>query len=247
MQFNFIIKSRNDYFLFVDYLKSVSKNETIEDKQRHINILNTSQNVIAIPMSNIRNIAKKIFKNGYEFYLNYSLKKNYKEEFYEDTLIQGLVIAQLKDFNKQKNYLNKWIFKIDNWATCDSVVSTMKHLKNNLLKPLEFEYFLSLCYRKEEFVSRFGIVTLMTYFLEEKYIDKILEMCKNLNSDYYYVKMALAWLLSFAFIKFKNKIYELLKIKVLDKFVQNKTICKCRDSFQVLKEDKELLIKYRKK
>lgn len=243
--FNYKITDDNDYQNFILFLKSVSKNETIENHKRHIAILNTKQEVIAIAMSKIRDIAKKIFKNGYQKFLEIGLAKSDKDEFYEETLIQGLVIASLKDLNEQKTYFEKWVIKIDNWSTCDSTVSTMKTLKNSENKEDYFDYYLSLCYSDKEFVSRFGIIVLMTCFLEEKYIDKILLMCEQVKNSAYYVQMAIAWLLSFAFMKFKEKTYNLFQKKTLAKFVQNKAICKCRDSFQVEKQDKENLINFR--
>ena len=243
--FDYKIENKEDYEGFLKDLQLLSKNETIEDHERHIAILNTKQKVIAISMANIRKFAKKIFKAGYEKFLEISLPNNFHDEFYEETLIQGLVIAEIKDLEKQKEYFKKWMHKIDNWSTCDTVVSTMKGLKNSKDKNKHFEFYHSLCFDKGEFVSRFGIIVLMTCFLEDAFIDKILEMCETVKSDDYYVNMALAWLLSFAFMKFKEKTYELLNKKTLSKFVQNKAICKCRDSFRVDKQDKENLIKFR--
>ena len=138
VDFDFKIKSKADYQNFIKFLKSVSKNETIEDHERHVKILNTKQEVIAISMANIRAVAKKIFKNGYEEFLKLSLENDYKSEFYEETLIQGLVIAEIKDLEIQKKYFEKWICKIDNWSTCDSVVSTMKGLKNSKEKSKQY-------------------------------------------------------------------------------------------------------------
>lgn len=245
MDFDFCIKTKTDYENFVKFLKSVSKNETIEDHERHVKILNTKQKVIAVAMALIRKTAHKIFKNGYEEFLKLSLKNDYKTEFYEETLIQGLVIAEIKNLDEQKQYFEKWICKIDNWSTCDTVVSTMKGLKKSNNKQSFFDYYLNLCFSENEFVSRFGIVALMACFLEDEFIDEILKMCVSVLSDAYYVNMALAWLLSFAFMKFKEKTYELFERRELSKFVQNKAISKCRDSFQVSKEDKENLINYR--
>ena len=85
----------------------------------------------------------------------------------------------------------------------------------------------------------------MTCFLEDEFIDQILGMCEKVKSDAYYVNMALAWLLSFAFMKFKEKTYQVFEKRNLSKFVQNKAISKCRDSFQVENQDKENLINYR--
>ena len=245
MDFDFSIKTQADYNQFVQFLKSVSKNETIEDHERHVKILNTNQKVIAIAMALIRKTAHKIFKNGYEEFLKLSLENDFQNEFYEETLIQGLVIAEIQDFEIQKKYLDLWVHKIDNWSTCDSVVSTMKNLKIMNDKKIAFDYFYDLCFSKSEFVSRFGIVVLMTYFLDDDFIDEVLKMCEQVKSDAYYVGMAIAWLLSFAFMKFKEKTYKLFESKTLSKFVQNKAISKCRDSFQILKADKENLINYR--
>lgn len=245
MNFDFKIETKNDYNKFIEELLKLSKNESIEDHERHVKILNTKQKVIAISMSAIRKIAHKIFKSGYEKFLEISLERDYNHEWYEETLVQGLVIAEIKDLEVQKQYFDRWVHKIDNWATCDSTVSTMKGLKDFKDKSKYFDYYLSLCFSQKEFVSRFGIIVLMNYSLEEEYIDEVLEMCEQVKNDAYYVKMALAWLLSFAFMKFKNKTYGLFEKRVLSKFVQNKAICKCRDSYQIEKIDKEKLINFR--
>ena len=81
----------------------------------------------------------------------------------------------------------------------------------------------------------------MNCFLDEKYLDKILKMCEKIKNDAYYVKMAVAWLLSYCFIKFRDKTLKYFKNNSLDKFMHNKAISKCRDSFQVSSEDKEML------
>ena len=242
---NFNIKTKSDYLELVKYLKTICKQESIEDKNRHTAILNTRQNVLGIAMANIRKIARAICKQNYEEFLQVCLNASYKQEYYEETLIQGLVIAEIKDLEIQKKYLKIWIKKIDNWSTCDSVVSTMKGLKKSTDKKDYFEFYYNLCFSDKEFESRFGIIVLMTCYLEEDYIDKILQMCEKVTLDKYYVKMAIAWCLSFAFMKFKNKTYELFEKRVLDKFTQNKAISKCRDSFQVEKLDKENLINFR--
>ena len=245
MEFDFKIDSNHDYELFLNNLKSFSKNESIEDHKRHVAILNTKQNVIAISMSAIRRIAHKIFKAGYKNFLSLSLNQDYKNEFYEETLVQGLVIAEIKDLDEQTEYIENWVTKIDNWSTCDSTVSTMKTLKNSNEKDKYFDFYYKICFDDREFVSRFGIIVLMTCFLEDKYIDQILKMCEEVKNDAYYVKMGLAWLLSYAFMKFKDKTYKLFEKKTISKFVQNKAICKCRDSFQVNFKDKENLKNFR--
>ena len=245
MGFDGIVYDEKSYKNYIKHLKSVSKDETIEDKKRHIAILNTKQNVIGISMAVIRKTAKQIAKNSGEAFLKLTLENDYQNEFYEDTLIQGLVIAEIKDFQKQTHYFERWVNKIDNWSTCDSVVTSLKKLKKSPEKNQYFEFYKNLCFCEKEFVSRFGLIVLMVCYLEKDYIDEVLEICEKIKSEHYYVKMAVAWLLSMAFVSFKEKVYDVLIRGVLDKFTQNKTISKCRDSFRVSSEDEQKLVRFR--
>lgn len=56
--------------------------------------------------------------------------------------------------------------------------------------------------------------------------------------------MAISWLISVCFVKFRTDTLELIKSKNLPVFVQNKAISKIRDSYRVANKDKELVKKY---
>ena len=85
----------------------------------------------------------------------------------------------------------------------------------------------------------------MNYYLNDNYIDRILKIVSSIECDYYYINMAISWLLSVAIIDYKEKVIELLDSKSLNKFVQNKTISKINDSYRVDKETKEFVKQYR--
>ena len=55
--------------------------------------------------------------------------------------------------------------------------------------------------------------------------------------------MAIAWYLCDCFIKDRVETLIFLKSNKTNDFVLNKTVSKCRDSFRISKEDKELLKK----
>lgn len=232
------IKTEKDYLDYVNVIKSVSKNESVNDLKRHKSILNTNQEVIGVAMANIRKIAKLIYKAGYKYFLDLSLDKPKEKQTYEETLIEGLVIAHIENVKEQFDYLGKWILKIDNWSTCDSVTSSFKKLK---MSEEYFDWFYEKCFSNLEFVSRFGITVLMNNYLDKKYLNKLFYVCDEVQNDAYYVKMAKAWLLSFCFIKYRNETLKYFKNNKLDKFTHNKAISKCRESFQVSAEDKEML------
>lgn len=243
-KFEFLTKidwnDKDNYAKFLNLIKELCKTETIADHERHVKILNTKQYVYALSMANIRNIAKAISKGDSLKFLQIS-----QDNSYEEITIQGLVIAMIKDLDMQVKLFTDWVLKIDNWSSCDTVVSTMKSLKYSKNKSKYFNHYQQLCFDSHEYVARFGIVCLMAIYLEEEYIDKIFDTCKNIKHQGYYVKMAVAWLISFAFVKFKNKTFKLLEQKCLDKFTQNKAISKCRDSYKVSNFDKNSLIAFR--
>lgn len=234
-----------DYNGFLSKLKSLSKNETVEDLARHKAILNTKQEVIGISMAHIRTLAKDISKTNRESFLKLAESKLPEYSFYEETLIEGLVIANIKDLDYQVSKLKIWVEKIDNWATCDSVVTTMKLLKKSKNKDKYIDEFIFMAKSPKEFVSRFGVIVLMIDYLDEDHIDRIYGLIKEIKNDAYYVKMAIAWFISYGYLINKEKTIKLLNEKVLDKFIQNKAISKCRDSYRISQEDKDNLLLYR--
>ena len=237
---DFLIDAKFSYSKLVEYLYSVRKIEDDYHRSRHLKIINSDKYVISVSTAILKNIAKHLLKTNYIDYLN-----ECTFETYEDTLIYGLVVAGIKDADLMIKYLDIYIAHIGSWAECDTVVSAMKHFHKSNYKYDYFDHFYSMCFDTQEYVARFGIVTLMVHYLEAEYIDRVLYMCENVTTHYYYIDMAIAWLISFAFMKFKDKTYVLLSKRTLTPFIQNKSICKCRDSYQVSLLDKENLILYR--
>ena len=69
----------------------------------------------------------------------------------------------------------------------------------------------------------------------------------SIKSDYYYVNMAVAWALSFAFIKYESKVMPIIQSRTLRREVQNKTIQKIKESTRVSKVVKQGLNVYKYK
>ena len=86
---------------------------------------------------------------------------------------------------------------------------------------------------------------MLNYYLIDDYIDRVLCVISNIKTEYYYVNVAISWLLSVAIIKYPDKVIELFKQKKLSKFVQNKAISKIQDSYRIKKELKNKVKKYR--
>lgn len=231
MELNKKIWKNKDIEEFNNYLESIKRPEKIEFAKRTIN---TEMEVLGIPIPDLRKISKEISKGNYLSFLD--LNNN---RFYENTIINACLINIIKDFELKKQYLNK--LYIDNWSTCDILSFKIKGIEKEYWR-LSEEYIKN----KDLFKRRVGIRILFSYKNNDEYVDKIFKVLDNLyDENEYYVNMAIAWLLCELMIYNRDKTLKYLEHHNLNNFTINKAISKCRDSFRVSKDDKELLLKYK--
>lgn len=213
--------------------------QDLKYKEYHGKLCPNLDKIIGVRVPELKKIAKQIAKTDYKNYL-----KNAQDEYYEELLLQGLVIGYSKTTLEEKlKYLEKFIPKINSWAVCDVTCGTLKIAQKYEKEVWEFlqQYIKS----KKEYEIRFALVMYLDYYLKEEYIDKILEQINNITSKDYYVQMAIAWLVSIAYIKQKEKTEKFLKNNKLDKFSQNKSISKICESYRITPEEKERVKKYK--
>lgn len=188
----------------------------------------------------MKNIAKEISKKSdIEKYLEFA-----KDKYYEEVMIQGLVISHIKDESVFYNYFKKHINKIDNWALCDTFCSSIK-----IVEKYEEKYFKESCemaLNQEEFISRIGLIIILSHFVSKKNIDSIFEVLNKIDSEKFYINMAEAWLICELYIKYPKETKKFLENNYLNKFTQNKAISKIHDSYRVDAKEKELLKKLKK-
>lgn len=99
---------------------------------------------------------------------------------------------------------------------------------------------------KREFEPCFMIVMMMGYYLEDDYLETVLDIIDKIESEFYYVNMASAWLVSVAFVKSREVALRFLRDNHLSDFVQNKAIQKITESYRVSDEDKTLVRAYKR-
>ena len=101
---------------------------------------------------------------------------------------------------------------------------------------------------KKEFESRIVAVCLLSHYLNDEYIDRVIEVLNSLNTDDYYSQMGTAWAVATVMGKYPEKCLEYLKSKKcrLDKITYNKSLQKIRESFRVSEEIKALINTMRK-
>ena len=232
MDYTLIKWNKKNYELFIDELKKMQ-----DEKYRefHNKIIGAEVEVIGLRSPVVKDIAKKIAKGDWEGFLAQK-----KGKYYEETTLRGQVIGFAKaDKETIKQYIERYIDEIDNWGICDTFIGNLKIIKK------EKEYFYPMVKRmaesEEQWKIRFGLITLMSCYIEKEYINEIFRICSRVKNKEYYVQMGQAWLISTLFIKFRDETLEYLKDNSLDKWTQNKAIQKIRESFRVSEEDKELV------
>lgn len=211
--------------------------ELSDDKFKtfHSRLCPNTDNIIGVRLPLLRQLAKEIAKGDWRNFLS-----NSKEEYYEEILINGLVIAYAKcDVEERLNYIESFVPKIDDWAICDSFCNTLKFVNKN--KEIMWEFIQSYLKSYNEFEIRFAVVIILNYYITEDYIDLVLKTLDNIKHDGYYVKMAVAWAISMCFIKFEEKTIAYLKDNSLDDFTYNKSLQKICESLRIDKNTKELI------
>ena len=168
------------------------------------------------------------------------------DRYYETVMLYGMVIGYLKSSLEEKQkYLDVFVPKIDNWAVCDYCTSTYK-FTNKYLEEM-WKYLQKYINSDREFEVRFAIVMLMNYYLNDDYIDSVLKILNGIKHDGYYVKMAIAWAISVAFVKYEEKTRNLLANNILDDFTYNKSLQKIIESNRVGKKVKNEIREMKRK
>lgn len=207
-------------------------------KSFHSNLCPGINNILGIRVPVLREYAKKLIKK-YSFE---ELINNIDDEYYEEIMLQGMLIGlnSKENFNVIKKYIEDYIPKIDNWAICDTFCAGLKIVNQN--KENMWGFIKQYLDSDQEFYLRFAIVIILDYYIEEKYLEEIFRIFNNIQSEYYYVKMAIAWAISICLIKYYDKTINYLKNNSkIDKWTYNKSLQKAIEAYRITKDQKELL------
>ena len=218
-----------------EVLNQLYKIQDLKYKEFDSSLCPNVDNIIGVQVPKLRNIAKELAKTNSKEYLDLE-----DITLYEEKVIQGLLIGMSKlSIEETQKYLEKFIPKIDSWAVCDVVCSSLKIAKKCQKEIWDFlgKYIKS----DKEFEIRFAVVMYLDYFLNGEYIDRVIKNISKVKSDKYYVQMSIAWLLAESYIKQKEKTIEYLKNNKLDNFTHNKAIQKIIDSYRVSEQEKEFV------
>lgn len=218
-------KIRQDLFAMQD----------LKYKEFHGSLCPDMDNIIGVRIPKLREYAKELYKSN-------NLKDiKIEDKYYEELVIQGMLIGfqtkePIEEIIKQ---VEEFIPKINSWAVCDTFCAGLKITKKY---PTEmFKVIKKYLKSTQEYQVRFAIVMLLDYYINDQYIDQVLQILDNVKLDNYYVQMANAWAISICLIKYYNKTLDFLNATKIDDFTYNKGIQKALESYRITNDQKEYL------
>ncbi len=215
-------------------------------REFQIKLLPDTENFVGVRLPNLRKLAKRIAAFDAEGYLKVSLKKRPEEELFEEIMLQGMVIGYMKgDISDIFSYTEVFVKKIDNWSVCDSFCSGFKHALSYPEKT--WEWLKGFWSSGDEFQARFGIVMLIDYYINDKYIRRLFPIFDSVKQKGYYVEMAVAWAVSICYIKYPDLGMEYLRKNKLDDFTYHKALQKITESLCVPAKEKEMIKKMKRR
>ena len=195
-------------------------------------LVETKYEILGVRLPILRLLTKEIVSGSWEAFIQKP------KTTFEEMMLEGFVIASVNvSLNQRLMLIEAFIRKIDNWSVCDSFCSSLKITKKY---PKEmWNFLMSLRKDSNPYVLRFIIVMMLMYYLSDDWIDRVLCELQAVQHDDYYVKMAVAWAISIAFIKQQEKARLFLQTANLDLFTFNKALQKIIESRKVSDEIKQ--------
>lgn len=191
-------------------------------------------NILGVRLPLLRKMAKEILKGNWRSYL-----KDATENSMEEVLLQGMVIGGCKtDIEEKLKLAEGFIPKIDCWPVCDSFCGGLKIAQTHKEQVWDFiqPYLLS----DKEYFIRFGVVMLLHYLTAE-YAPLAFSHFDRIKHEGYYVKMAVAWVLSMYYVHVPELTLKYLKNNQLDDFTFQKALQKIVESLRVSNEEKDMI------
>lgn len=188
------------------------------------------ETIIGVRTPALRAFSKEFWKSAEKDAFLASLPHTY----YEENNLHGFLIEKMRDFQETVAALDAFLPFVDNWATCDSMNPRSLTKDKTALLSVIRRWLAS----DKTYAVRFGIKTLMQYYLGEDFLPEYAEMVAAVESREYYVNMMRAWYFATALAFQYETILPILREGRLDLFTHNKTIGKACESFRITSEQK---------
>lgn len=191
------------------------------------------EKIIGIRTPALRNLARQVrdTARAKEFL------QTLPHEYYEENNLHGFLIEFIRDYDECITELERFLPYIDNWATCDSInPKVFTKYPDRLIERVKAWLASDKIY-----TVRFGLKTLMNFYLDEEFKEEYLELAAKTPTEEYYLSMMTAWFFATALAKQYDAALPYLTEKRLDRTTHNRTIQKATESYRISDEQKKFL------
>lgn len=214
----------------ISILNEYIKNHQISMKQSRDGIYQ----YYGIPYPIMRDMAKSIIKSNPK-----TIFEELDPTIYEHLILYTMVLRGVKDISIGLTLFDRFLSFAKDWSTVDSLCQNFVVTKEHL--EVVWNFLIPLLKVDNEFVQRVVAVMVLTYFINDQYIDRLFEVLDQLTHQGYYTKMGVAWAVATIASKYPSKVIDYLHKGSLDIWTHNKAIQKAKESFRVEDSVKEKL------
>lgn len=204
-------------------------------------IVNTKMPVIGVRVPDLRRLARELAGDMSAADISRLLAT--PSNLYEYVLLCGLLINRAKISDEEAIKLTQqYLPRVDSWAHIDIFVEKKRRFAGEVW----WNFALECLQSEAEFTVRYGVISLMTNFLDESHINQVFAVLQGIKHDGYYVKMALAWLYATAAVNFFELTLAELENGHIDAWTRNKAYQKMRESRRFTPEQQAVILKKKK-
>lgn len=201
-------------------------------------IVNTKMPVVGVRVPDLRRLARGLAPNMSAADISELLTA--QNESFDYVLLCGLLITHARlDDQTAIDLTKQYLPRVDSWAHIDIFVEKKRRFAGEVW----WDFALECLQNEDEFTVRYGVISLMTNFLDEAHIDQVFAVLRNVKHDGYYVKMALAWLYATAAVHFFELTLAELENEHIDTWTRNKAYQKMRESRRFTPEQQAVISK----
>ena len=204
-------------------------------------IVNTKMPVVGVRVPDLRRLARELAPNMSAADISKLLTA--KNRSFDYVLLCGLLITHARlDDQAAIDLTKQYLPCVDSWAHIDIFIEKKRRFAGEVW----WDFALECLQNEDEFAVRYGVISLMTNFLDKAHIDQVFAVLRNVKHNGYYVKMALAWLYATVAVHFFELTLAELENEHIDTWTRNKAYQKMRESRRFTPEQQAVILKKKK-
>ena len=148
-------------------------------------IVNTKMSVIGVRVPDLRRLARELASDVGAAEISELL--TVQDESFDYVLLCGLLITHARlDDQTAIDLTKQYLPRVDSWVHVDVFIEKKRRFAGESW----WNFALECLQSEAEFTVRYGVVSLMTNFLDEIHISQVFAALRDITHDGYYVKMA---------------------------------------------------------